>query len=160
MIQDLEGATPEPARGRHVLVLSGAVAAVSLALFVALILPPSHEDTPPLAASPTPSASSGPVMTIVSGPTVFFGSGSPYFQSGPLPTTRVDERIVRCVAGSGSNPPYLLVFDRSGRLIAAYSDGRGEQSVPTLPETYLGSGWLAVPCIASEVPAQRIDRAR
>jgi hypothetical protein len=162
VIEDIEGATLEPTRRPHVFALSAAVAAVTLALLVVLLVPPSRHAAAPQAASAAPSASSGPVMTIVSGPTVSFVSGSPYAQAGPLPLGRVDERSVRCVGGV-SNPPYIVVFDGNGQVVAAYSSGRSERSVPTLPDAYVGSvgtGWLTVPCATSDLPALRIDRAR
>ncbi len=87
MIEDLEGATSEPTRRPHVLALSGAIAAVSLALLVVLV-PRS-------------------VLTIA--------SGSTSIGSDPALGLHDDSTSTECAAGIGSNPPVHLVLDRSGR---------------------------------------------
>jgi hypothetical protein len=141
VIQDLEGATPEPSRRRHVFALSGAVAAVSLVLLVALVLPPELGVAPQV-ASPAASVGAARAITIVSGPTMFFPSGAPF---EPPP---VDERRVReCAAEPGSGASYTLVYDRDGsRVIAAFSMGRAGESPPTAPYAYGGTGWLTASC--------------
>jgi hypothetical protein len=58
MIEDIEGATSEPARRRHAAVLSAASASIALALLVVLVGPLRVAKAP--AASPT--ASTGPVV--------------------------------------------------------------------------------------------------
>jgi hypothetical protein len=81
VIEDIEGATAEPTRRRHVRALSAAVAAVSLVMLFMLVVPPDLGPAPQ-AASPLPSATAAPVMTIVSGLTTLLQSGTWYRQSG------------------------------------------------------------------------------
>lgn len=155
MIQDLDGVTTEPTRRGHVVALSAAVAAVSLGLLMALVVP--RMDTPPFAAS----SAAGPT----DGRLVIFGSDSPYVPSdrsgamvyaAPL---RDGETSTECAAGIGSNPPIHLLFDHSGQLIAAYTGGKTGRFIP-LPQAYVGSGWFTVPCDTSDVFAPRLNRAR
>ena len=149
MILDLDGATTEPSRRRHVATVSASVAAAALVLLLALFAPPAHVTTPPQSASPDPSAA---------GETVFSASDA---------TTRVtyDEALrndvtwTQCAAGIGVSPPVHLVIDGSGRAVAAYTSGTTGRFIP-LPRVYVGSGWLTVPCDTSDVFAPRLSRAR
>lgn len=150
MIEDLDGATLEPSRRRHVAVLSAATAAVSVVLLVALVVPPSSLDATVLTASPAPSASAGAVVTIVSGPTMFFQLGTSLRVYLP--------RISECVDEAQADSPY--VSEGNGQVIAAYSSGRTGRSVPTAPDVYVGTGWLTVSCATSNVSVPRSDRER
>jgi hypothetical protein len=149
MIEEIEGATAEPTRRRHVVALSAAVATVSLVLLMALIGPAPRTGTPPLAASPAPSPAS---MTVA------FASDSTGWVSYEQ-ALQSDVTSTVCAAGIGASPSVTLVFDREGRPIAAYTSGKTGRFIP-LPHAYVGSGWLTVPCDTSDIFAPRINRAR
>ena len=150
MIQELDGATTEPSRRTHVAVLSAAVAAISLVLLMTLVVPSPQIDTPPLAASAAPSPAR---VTVVSASDSTAGVVS-YDQA-----LRNDLTSRLCAKGTGSSPSVILVLDREGRPIAAYTSGETGRFIP-LPQAYVGSGWLSVPCDASDVFAPRLNRAR
>ena len=157
MIQDLDGATSEPSRRRHVAVLSAAVAAAAIVLLYALVAPAPRMDMPPLAASPAPTPVTHTVVTFASDSATWIR----WDQLGPFVAERpADETWTECVAGIGSSPPVTLVFDREGRrVVAAYTSGQTGRFIP-LPKAYVDSGWLSVPCDASDIFAPRINRAR
>jgi hypothetical protein len=93
VIQDIEGATPEPTRRWHVAAVSATVAAISLALLLAIIVPPSPEAATSQAASsaPGPSASFTLMMS-----------------SNPMRNVYVDlTRVSQCRDGSWLTPPYI-----------------------------------------------------
>jgi hypothetical protein len=150
VIQDIEGATSEPSRRRHVAMLSASVAAVSLVLLIVFVVPSPRMDTPPLAASAAPSPAR---MTVVSASDSTAGLVS-YEQALPNDLTSK-----LCAAGNGSSPSVSLLLDREGRPIAAYTSGKTGRFIP-LPQGYVGSGWLTVPCDTSDVFAPRLNRAR
>ncbi|HUG07220.1 MAG TPA: hypothetical protein VMQ78_11810 [Candidatus Limnocylindria bacterium] len=161
MIEDLEGATIEPSRRRHVAALSAATAAVALVLFLALVTPRTPVDAPSLAATPAPSPTDGTVVTFA----------APDRQWIPVSDPRISEVRVNvgspdyvtstvCAAGVGSSPPvHLMVLDRTGQPMAAYTSGTTGRFVP-LPHAYVGSAWLTVPCDTSDVFPPRMNRAR
>ena len=157
MIEDLEGATTEPSRRTHIVVLSAFVAAASLVLLFVLVMPAPRMDTPPLAASPAPSPVIHSVVTFASDSTTWIRPD----QWGPFIAERsADETWTECAIGIGSSPPLTLVFDREGRrVVAAYTSGQTGRFIP-LPKAYVDSGWLTVPCDTSDVFAPRINRAR
>jgi hypothetical protein len=140
VIEDIEGATPEPTRRRHVVVLSGAVAIASLVLLLTLVVP-APVDTAPHAVSLTPSASTGPVMN---------------FAPNPLSQLRVDlSRTTVCSDGTRLSPPYFLMVDGSSRLISvAQFDARtGEQTRSPVPVTFrfdASSGWMTITCATDD----------
>ena len=142
MIEDIEGATSEPPRRRHVVVLSGAAAIASLVLLFSWVAPPELGMTGP-AASPAPSVSGGPAMRIVTGPTIFFPA-APNFRSGTTSPSDVNVKIVsECADGTHINPPYSVVFEGNGEVMV-----------------YRGSGRLTVSCATSTIGVPRIDRGR
>ena len=108
-------------------------------------------DAPPIATSPAPSPAARMVVLSASDSTVVRLD-----QVAPL---RAYETSTECAAGVGSSPPVHLVFDREGRLLAAYTSGKTGRFIP-LPRAYVGSGWLTVPCDTSDVFAPRLNRAR
>lgn len=150
MILDLDGATTEPSRRRHVAMLSAVAAAVSLGLLIALFAPAPRTATAPLGAATT--GSTARMVLSASGETAFV-------RLGQIAPQRDDETMSFCVAGIGSSPPVHLVLERSGRLIAAYTSGTTGRFIP-LPQAYVVSGWLTVPCDTSDVFAPRLNRAR
>ncbi len=151
MILDLDGATTEPSRRRHVATVSASVAAAALLLLYAILVPAPRTGTPPLAAAPAPSAASMQMWS-ASDPT--------WIRGGPFEESLRDaETRTECAAGIGSSPPVHLVFDSSGRLVAAYTGGITGRFIP-LPQAYIGSGWLTVPCDTSDVFAPRLNRVR
>jgi hypothetical protein len=130
VIQDIEGATSEPTRRRHVAVLSGAIAAVSLALFLALIAPPSRDTAAP---SPAPSPNTQR-LTIV---------------SNPLNQMRLDLTLDSlCPDGTRLIPPYHLAFDEgTGQVFAArYVVGRVTHAVPVTVVVDKRTPYLTVAC--------------
>jgi hypothetical protein len=113
--------------------LSAAVAAVSLVLLLALLVP-AQRGLAPQAASPLPSARIGP-LTILSGPTAAELGVNVKLVSG-------------CADGIRIVPPYYLVFEGNGRVMAVPLDGgaSGETNfVARAPDVYIGSG-LTVSC--------------
>jgi hypothetical protein len=151
VILDLDGATSEPSRRRHVATVSAAVAAAALLLLYALLVPAPPTGTPSAAsAAPSPATM-----------TVFFASDSmTWIPGGPFDESLRDTvTSTVCAAGIGSSPPVHLVIDGSGRAVAAYTSGTTGRFIP-LPRAYLGSGWLSVPCDTSDVFAPRLNRAR
>ena len=137
MIEDLDGATVEPTRRGHLLVLSAAMAALALALLVALVVPPSV-GTVALAPSEAPSVSGAPTMTVVSG-------GA----SLPPGNGRVTLEQLRLEQGS----PVLCVAPRPDVWGPFVLDGVsyvvGERTGPAvlLPPSYAAtswSGWLTL----------------
>jgi hypothetical protein len=155
VIQDLEGATSEPSRRRHVAMLSAAAAAVSLVLLMALVAPTPRMDRP-IAASAARSTGDSPYVSSPSDPMWLASDrGGPFEES-----MRDDGTWTECAAGIGSSPAVTLVFDREGRrLVAAYTTGPTGRFI-ALPKAYVDSGWVTVPCDASDVFAPRINRAR
>ena len=151
MILDLDGATIEPSRRRHVATVSASVAAAALVLLYALVVPAPPTGAPPLAATPAPSPAS--IM-------VWSASDPTWIRGGPFEESLRDAvTSTVCAAGVGSSPPVHLVIDASGRVVAAYTSGPTGRFIP-LPRVYVGSGWLTVPCDTSDVFAPRLNRAR
>jgi hypothetical protein len=140
VIEDLEGATSEPTRRPHVVVLSGGVAIASLVLLLALVVP-------------------APADPIVTGPTMFFQAGPPYFRSGTTSPSDVNVKLVsECADGTQINPRYL-VFEGNGQVMAVPLDASTARS-PQFTPVDRGSGWLTVPCATSTIRVPRIDRRR
>ena len=135
MIEDIEGATSEPARGRHVVVLSGAVAIASLVLLLTLVVP-APVGTLPQAASTAPSARAGPLTTFV---------------SNSASQLRVDLTLVSwCADGTRLTPPFYLVFEAgTGRVSAIGFDGRTGDSVPVAFVRDSRTSPLTVRCVTS-----------
>ena len=160
MIEDIEGAATEPARRWHVVALSGAGAIVSLVLLLSLITP-AAPGTLPQAASPAPSADASPAATtIVTGPTMFISTGPPYFVSRTILPPGVNVKLVsECADGTKINPPYYLVFEGNGQVIAVPLDARTAAS-PQIASVDRGSGWLTVSCATSTFRVPRSDRRR
>jgi hypothetical protein len=181
VIQDIDGAAFEPSRRSHVAVLSAATTAVALVLLVALYAPGPRADKPQVAAIP-PTPTDSTVVTVASdsqwirypdrnselriisevraasaaeGFDSAYAGESAFITLGPGrdATSRV------CAVGIGSSPPVHLVFDRSGQLVAAYTSGKTGRFIP-LPQSYVSSGWLSVPCDTPDVFAPRLNRAR
>jgi hypothetical protein len=147
VIEDIEGATSEPTRRRHVVVLSSAVAIASLVLLLTIVVParvvPARVDTAKYAALPGPSPTLGPLMTTV---------------SIPLSQLRVDlTRTSACIDGTTFLPPYHLAVDAtSGRVMAVVSDPRTDRSagswVPVALAFNAQAGYLTVMCATNEDP--------
>ena len=152
MIQDIDGATSEPSRRSHVTLLSAATTAVSLVLLTVLFMPGPRVGTSPHANVPVPSQTAGTVL--------FYDSGATRVRLDELPPQLLDDKSpLRCAAAIGSTPPVHLVFDQNGHLIAAYTSGRTGRFI-ALPQAYVSSGWLSVPCDTPDVFAPRLNRAR
>ena len=147
MIEDIEGATSEPTRRRHVVVLSGAVATAALVLLLSLVVPapvvPARVDTGKYEALPGPSPSLGPFMTSV---------------SIPLSQLHVDlTRTSACTDGTILVPPYHLAVDATTRrIVAVVSDPRTDRSVGRWVPVALAfdgrAGYLTVSCATNDGP--------
>lgn len=158
MIEDIEGATSEPARRRHVLVLSGAVAIASLVLLFSW-LTPSELVMTRQADSPAPSATAGSVTWIVTGPTLFVAA-PPQFQSGTSSPSGVNVKVVsECADGTKINQPYYLVFEGNGQVMTVPLDVSKATS-PRFISVERTSGWLTVSCATSTTRIPRMDRRR
>jgi hypothetical protein len=148
VIEDLDGTAAEPSRRRHVAALSAAVAAISIALLLALIVPRSPEAAAPQAAvSPAPSPSLSSTLTM---------------SSNPMRNVFVDlTRTSMCPDGMLLAPPYLLAFDdSSGGAFAVQSEPRTRSSARTsraVPVTFVHDrqGRYIVTCVRSNILAPR-----
>jgi hypothetical protein len=159
VIEDIEGAAPEPTRHWHVVVLSGAVAIASLVLLFSWIAPPDLGMTRQ-AALPGPSASAGPAMTIVTRQPMILQSGPLDFRSGTTSPSGVNVKLVsECVDGTQINPPYYLVFEGNGQVMTVPVDVSKPPS-PQFISVDRGSGWLTVSCATSTTRVPRMDRRR
>ncbi len=145
MIEDIEGATSEPTRRRHVVVLSGAVAVVSLVLLLILVAP-APVVTAPQADSPTPSESAGSVMN---------------FATNPISRMRVDlSRTTMCSDGTRIGPPYFLSIEASspGRVfVISFDERTGEQTRSPIPVAFrfdARTGWMTVTCATDDLLVQ------
>ena len=143
MIEDLDGATTEPSRRRHIAVLSSSVALVSLVLLYVLVAPPIFDGAPPQAASPSPSPSF--VMTVVSNPRI------------NLPTDMLHSRM--CSDGTTSLPLQLAVDANSRPLLTVVYDRTGSRPIAFVREER-GTGRLVVTCATPDSFVPRINRAR
>ena len=160
MIEDLEGATSEPPRRRHVAALSAVTAAVALVLLLALVMPRTPVATPQLAASPSASPTDARIVIFArDSPEVWFPGSSGEVRLGALSSDGWTSTV--CVTAVEPNPTlHLMVLDRTGQPIAAYTGGTTGRFI-ALPQVYVGSGgWLTVPCDTSDVFAPRLNRAR
>ncbi len=143
VIQDLDGATAEPTRRRHVVALSIATAVASLALLVALYLPPPRFDAPPVATSPDASPTSGPRMIIS--------------RWAPISHMRIDlSRPTVCSDGTRLDPPYLISRDAdTGRVFVANHDVLAGGRISAVPVTFrfdVRTGFMTVTCATDDLP--------
>jgi hypothetical protein len=159
VIEDIEGATAEPTRRRHVVVLSGAVAIASLALLFTWITPLDLGMTRQ-AASPAPNANAGPAMTIVTRQPMILQPGALDFRFGTTSPTGVNVKLVSgCADGTQINRPYYLVFEGNGQVMTVPLDASPPPS-PQFISVERGSGWLTVSCVTSSTRVPRMDRRR
>ena len=161
MIEDLEGATTEPSRRRHLVVLSAASAVISLALLVALVLPPSNVRGPESAA---PAASQNASAFEVT----FAGPGTTFAR----PDTRVTltALLARPVASTGSLVCFVSSDGSASPLISVRPDVWWGELVYVGPDTpttrsvpvpvVAPRGWLSVNCATSDglEPWERVAR--
>jgi hypothetical protein len=151
VIEDIEGATSEPTRRRHVVVLSGALAMASLVLLFSWVAPPLLVVTRQ-AAPPAPNANAGPTMTIVTGSTMFFRAGT-----NSLSDVNV-KLVSECADGTRIDPRYL-VFEGNGQVMTVPFDASKARS-QQLISVDRGSGWLTVSCATPTHRVPRMDRVR
>ena len=155
MIEEIEGATSEPTRRRHVIVLSGSVAIASLVLLLTLVpapAVPARVDTAPDTASPVSSASAGEVMMFV---------------PNPISRMRVDlSRTTTCSDGVRIGPPYALSIDGAspGRVFIVFFDDRaGAQTRSPVPAAFrldARTGWMTVTCVTDDLTVPRVSDPR
>jgi hypothetical protein len=140
VIEDIEGATMEPSRSRHVLALSAAVASLAFVLLVALV-------APQVPGGFAPEASSSPASPR--------GLSVPASVSNPLAQLRVDlTQASQCGDGAQLTPPYLLAVDMaSGRVFAMTSEGRSGRPIPVMLVPASRAGWLTVTCATPDLLA-------
>jgi hypothetical protein len=142
VIEDLEGATTEPSRRRHVAVLSAATAVVSLVLFYVLVAPPIFDGAPPQAASPSPST----FATVASRPLINLPLDMT--RSGMCAAGETSFLLQRAVDATGGRALTSVVYDRTGsRPLYFVQEERG-------------TGRLIVTCAPLESGVPRINRAR
>jgi hypothetical protein len=142
VIEDLEGATSEPSRRRHVAALSAVTAVFAIVLFYVLVAPQTFVGAPPQAASPSPSRTF--VMTVASNPLI----------NMPLDMTRSG----MCSDRTASAPLQLAVDATSGRALLVVYDRTGSR--PAFFQEERGTGRLVVTCVTPDSFAPRINRAR
>jgi len=149
VIEDIEGATSEPTRRRHVVVLSGAAAIASLVLLFSWVAPPELLMTRQAAS---PASSAGPAMMIVTGSTMFF-------RSGTYSPSDVNVKLMsECADGTQTNLRYL-VFEGNGHVMSVPLDASKAPS-PQFISVDRGSGWLTVSCATPTTRVPRMDRRR
>jgi hypothetical protein len=138
MIEDIEGATSEPARRRHAAVLSAASASIALALLVVLVGPLRVA----MAPAASPRASTGPVTTVT-------------FSSNPISQLRLDlTRDSLCPDGTRLIPPYFLAVDAgTGAIQAVRFVGGTSRAVPVRVVPDAVTPWFSVSCGTSDVAA-------
>jgi hypothetical protein len=134
MIEDIEGATSEPTRRGHVVVLSAATAAAALVLLVALVLPASITNTSLRAPAPSARASL-----------------SVSFVSNPMAELPIDlSSAILCADGTRLNPPFRLVFSATtGRIYVGPSDRGAALLVPATLAPDARTGRVIVRCATS-----------
>ena len=146
MIEDLEGSTSEPSRRFHLVALSAATAAISLAVLVALVVPMSDVAAPETA---TPGASPGAFsLTYV----------SPVTASFILAPNRIDLAQLSSPRDLWM-PCSVRVEPSTGRDHLVTPDARTSRLSPLVafgPRTT----WLTVSCVTSDslVPWESIAR--
>jgi hypothetical protein len=143
VIEDLEGATSEPSRRRHVAVLSAATAAFAIVLFYVLVAPPTFDGASPQAASPSPTRSLS--MTVVSNPLINLPPGM--------------TRSAMCGDGATWAPLQLAVSANGGPAVITVYDRTGSRPIGFVREER-GTGRLVLTCATPDSWAPRIDRAR
>jgi hypothetical protein len=135
MIEDLEGATSEPVRRRHVLALSTAVATIALVTLVALVVPRERVAVAPQSGVPSASTPATPVdgrITLV-----------------PDAPMRVGELV--CADGTKVATTYLIAVDSaSSRFVAVAVDPRTVRPVPVLAVQEARAAWLGLSCALSD----------
>ena len=67
--------------------------------------------------------------------------------------------VSECADGTKINPPYYLVFEGNGQVMAVPLDPRTAAS-PQFTSVDRGSDWLIVSCATSTYRVPRIDRRR
>jgi hypothetical protein len=143
VIEDIEGATSEPTRRAHVLVLSALVASLSLVLLFALVMPRSRVEAPAQAASSAPSLTAAQMLTVAANP----GAQRLVDLTG----------LSECASGRRLTPPYNLVIEAgTGRIFL-------DQAGSSLPIAFVAdppTGRLTVKCATPGAVVPRIDRAR
>jgi hypothetical protein len=133
MIEDIEGATTEPTRRGHVVVLSGAVAVVSLVLLLALVVPAPVSTS---VQAPAPSARASLSVTFV---------------SNPMAELPIDlSSAILCADGTRLNPPFRLVFSATtGQIYVGPSDRGAALLVPATLAPDARTGKVIVRCATS-----------
>jgi len=145
MIEDLDGATAEPSRRPHLVALSAASAAVSLALLVALVLPPSDVGG---SGSASPSVSPS-----ASGEIVMFAKSDTRVTWTQL-FSRDGTVLLQCFrSDDGSVSPLVIARTDIGPSVYVGPDTPTGRSVP-LPVA-APRGWLSVNCATSDAFAPR-----
>ncbi|MDP9252432.1 MAG: hypothetical protein M3O80_05445 [Chloroflexota bacterium] len=148
MIEDLEGATSEPPRRRHVLAASLGTAGVAVALFLALVLSPLEIDELPRGSVPTASPSAASLMFVVPQQSILSN----------IEQTR--ERA--CVWGPGLQ--WILVQGpasdawtvRPPNVAVAIQPGTG-RVIPVGDRVDQTTLWMTVTCDTSNASAPRVD---
>ncbi|HEV8654199.1 MAG TPA: hypothetical protein VGR85_01625 [Candidatus Limnocylindria bacterium] len=145
MIEDIEGATTEPTRHRHVVLLSAATAAVALVLLVALVVPPPRVATPQEQPR-LPSA-------------IIVGPATTYVTVEQL--RRFVSRASECGESGLNIPPgYVWVEAPNGLTVAVGPSQSTPRSAPLPVLAQPRTGWLIVSCVTpnNSVPSEAISR--
>jgi len=149
VIEDIEGATSEPSRRRHVLAASLGTAAVAVGLFLTLVLSPLDSDELPRASVTAPRPSAAPPVVMAAPQQSILGNidetrqracvWGPSVQwilvQGPAP----DPRTVR--------PPTIAVAIEAGT-------GR---AIPVGDRIEATTRWITVICATPDNFAPRVD---
>jgi len=148
MIEDLEGATSEPSRRRHVLAASLGTAAVAVGLFLTLVLAPLDVDELPRASVTAPRPSPAPLVIAAPQQSILPNidemrqracAWGPSVQWIPIQGLAPDPRTVR--------PPTIAVAIEAGT-------GR---AIPVGDRIEATTRWITVICATPDNFAPRVD---
>jgi hypothetical protein len=137
VIQDLDGATSEPSRRRHMAALSSATAVLAFVMFYVLVAPPTFVSAPQ-AASPSPTSSA--VVTVV---------------SNPLNNMPLEVRSTLCAEAGTTWASFQLAVGVAGETSFVVYDRMGSRPVAFVQEAE-GTGRFIVTCVTPDRSAPQL----
>jgi hypothetical protein len=148
VIEDLEGATSEPPRRRHVLAASLGTAGVAVALFLTLVLSPLRNDELPGVSVTSTNATAAPFMIAAPQQSIL---------------NNIDQMRQRaCALGPGvqwlvlSAPALDARTVRPPTVAVAIEPGTG-RAIPVEDHVGETTMWMTVTCATSDASAPRVD---
>jgi hypothetical protein len=157
VIEDLDGATAEPTRRLHVLILSAAVASIAIALLLGIAGVGLERRDPVAVPATTPAPKPlGPDM---------WAPSAVLFAPNPATQLRVDlSRTTTCADGTKLAPPYYLVVDAGTQRIfvgpTVTSTESERRAIPASFRLDASTGWMTVTCATDDLAELREAIAR